>query len=94
MPPCSERSWMKNFMFNLIRSLMKLGYVSVALEEYKKATAFLYENLGYTSMEQLREIYDELMEQVHEEQSDMRVILDDLQDDYVNGSVFLRIWRV
>ena len=71
-----------------IRSLMKLGYVSVALEEYKKATAFLYENLGYTSMEQLREIYDELMEQVHEEQSDMRVILDDLQDDYVNGAFF------
>ena len=83
-----------------IRSLMKLGYVGMALEEYKKATSFLYENLGYTSMEQLREIYGELMKQVHEEQSDMQEILADLGDDCGKGAfmceygVFKKIYQL
>lgn len=83
-----------------IRSLMKLGYVGMALEEYKKATSFLYENLGYTSMEQLREIYSELMKQVHEEQSNMQEFLDDLKDDCVKGAflceygVFKKIYQL
>lgn len=83
-----------------IRALAKLGYVGMAFEEYKKATAFLYENLGYTSMEQLRELYDELMEQMHEEQSDMQIILDDLRDDLEKGAflceygVFKKIYQL
>lgn len=68
----------------LIRSLMKLGYVGMALDEYKKATSYLYENLGYTSMEKLREVYGELMEQMHEEQCDMKAILNDLREEPVN----------
>lgn len=72
----------------------------MALEEYKKATSFLYENLGYTSMEQLREIYGELMKQVHEEQSDMQEILADLGDDCGKGAfmceygVFKKIYQL
>jgi len=83
-----------------IRSLMKLGYVGMALDEYKKATSFLYENLGYTSMEQLHGVYCELMEHTHEEKSDMRVILDDLRGDYVKGAflceygVFKKIYQL
>lgn len=83
-----------------IRSLMKLGYVGMALDEYKKATAFLYENLGYTSMEQLRVLYDELMEQIHEDQSDMKIILDDMRDDFEKGAflceygVFKKIYQL
>ncbi len=83
-----------------IRSLMKAGYVGMALDEYKKATAYLYENLGYTSMEQLREVYIELMEQMHEEQCDMKVILEDLKDDNGNGAflceygVFKKIYQL
>ena len=83
-----------------IRSLMKLGYLGMALEEYKKATSFLYDNLGYTSMEQLHEVYGELMKQVHEEQSDMQEILEDLEDDCGKGAflceygVFKKIYQL
>ncbi|WP_418750836.1 BTAD domain-containing putative transcriptional regulator [Frisingicoccus sp.] len=83
-----------------IRALMKQGYMGMALEEYKKSTAFLYENLGYTSMDQLRELYDELMEQMHEEQSDIQNIRDDLRTDSQKGAflceygVFKKIYQL
>ena len=72
----------------------------MALDEYKKATAFLYENLGYTSMEQIRELYDELMEQIQEDQSDMKIILNDLRGDSDKGAflceygVFKQIYQL
>lgn len=83
-----------------IRALMKLGHVGMALEEYKKATVFLYENLGYTSMDQLREVYSELMKQIHQEQSDVQIILDDLKTDSEKGAflceygVFKKIYQL
>lgn len=83
-----------------IRALTNLGYVGKALEEYKKAVDYLYDNLGSTSLKLLHKEYDELMKQINKDQDDMKAVLEDLRADYTNGAflcdygVFKKIYQL
>jgi DNA-binding SARP family transcriptional activator len=84
-----------------IRSLNRLGYKELALQEYKKAESFLYENLGQNSLEQLHQLYeDEFVKQMHGDEKNIYEIQAELQGEFSSGpffceyTVFRQIYRL
>jgi DNA-binding SARP family transcriptional activator len=73
-----------------IRSLIRLGYTELALQEYKKAEAFLYENLGHSSsLNHLHQLYeDEFMGRMHGGEKNIHEIQMELQGDLTSGPFF------
>lgn len=69
-----------------IKALICQNKLKLATEQYKKAVDILYENLGVSPSEELREVYNELLKQTHEEEKNISAIQQELNDDNDQGA--------
>lgn len=72
----------------LIRALIGENKQKLAAEYYHRAVELLYEHLGVRPSSQLQEIYDELMKQQHDYETDLRVIQEDLKEETERKGAF------
>ncbi len=83
-----------------IIALTKQGKTNLAIAQYKKAVNLLYEKLGVTPSDQLREAYEELLKQTHEQEMDLRTIEKELREEALRGAflceygVFKKTYRL
>ncbi len=66
--------------YYFIKSLIRQRKYKLAKEQYRKTTDILYENLGVTPSEELRDLYKELLKETHEEETDIRNIIDHMDE--------------
>lgn len=64
----------------IVRSLLRQGKDSAALEQYEKATDLLYRNLGVRPSEELRALYTEIMAVEKSLETDLEVIQEGLKE--------------
>ncbi len=69
-----------------IKALIHQNKLKLAAEQYKKATDILYENLGVSPSKELRDVYEELLKQTHEEEKSIDAIKRELDDDDDKGA--------
>ena len=69
-----------------IQAMAHQNKLKLALEHYKKAVGILYENLGVSPSEELRNVYEQLLKQTHEEEKNLTVIQKELDDDAEKGA--------
>lgn len=69
-----------------IKALIYQKKFKLAAEQYKKAVDMLYENLGVSPSAELREVYNELLKQTHEEEKNINAIQQELNDDADKGA--------
>lgn len=69
-----------------IKALIGKNDIKLAQEQYKKAEHLLYENLGIRPSDELREVYEELLKQTHEQELDIVAIQKNLKDDLEEGA--------
>lgn len=72
-----------------IKALIGQNKQKLAVEQYQKAVDLLYENLGVRPSKELRDIYDELLKQQHEQELDLSIIQKELKADDNGRGAFL-----
>ena len=75
--------------YHLIKALIGQGKQNLAIEHYHKAPAMLYENLGISPSDELREIYQEIVKLKHAQEMDLGMIQRDLLEAVKPKGVFL-----
>lgn len=64
----------------LLRAYIGGNKQSLAAEHYRETVELLYDNLGVRPSEDLQEIYDEMMKQLHDQEADLNVIQEELRE--------------
>ena len=64
----------------LIRALMAQKKRKLALDHYHDATQLLYDSLGVRPSQELRDLYDELLTEQHDEEADISMVELELQE--------------
>lgn len=59
-----------------------------AAEHYRETVELLYDNLGVRPSEELQSVYDEMMKQLHEQESDLKVIQEELKEEKRKNGAF------
>lgn len=72
-----------------IKALIGQNKQNLAVEHYQKAVDLLYENLGVRPSKELRDVYDELLKQQHEQELDLSIIQKELKADDNGRGAFL-----
>ena len=84
----------------MIRVLVAQNKTKMALDHYQEAKSLLYENLGVSPSEELRNIYLKLLEETNTREMDIGAIVKDLSKDEDHGaficeySVFKKIYHL
>ena len=84
----------------LIRVLVAQNKTKMALDHYQEAKSLLYENLGVSPSEELRDIYMKLLEETNTQEMDIGAIVKDLAKDEEHGAficeygVFKKIYHL
>lgn len=73
----------------LIRVLLRQGNGVAALNHYEAATDLLYRNLGVRPSEELRALYQEIMKEQKNLETDLGVIQEDLRETMVRPGAFV-----
>ncbi len=72
----------------MIRALMGQGKVNAARNHYENATEFLYRNLGVRPSQELRSLYQRIMDVEKSPETDLSVIQDDLREAEARKGAF------
>ena len=84
----------------MIRVLVAQNKTKMALDHYQEAKSLLYENLGVSPSEELRDIYLKLLEETNTQEMDISAIVKDLAKDEEHGAficeygVFKKIYHL
>ena len=84
----------------MIRVLVAQNKTKMALDHYQEAKSLLYENLGVSPSEELRNIYLKLLEETNTREMDIGAIVKDLSKDEDHGAficeygVFKKIYHL
>jgi len=84
----------------LIRSLIKQNKIKQAEAQYKKAIDVLYENLGVSPSNELKDLYQDCLKMTHIEERNLSVIQAQLLEEHQGGpflceyGLFSRIYRL
>ena len=84
----------------MIRVLVAQNKTKLALDHYQEAKSLLYENLGVSPSEELRNIYLKLLEETNTQEMDIGAIVKDLSKDEEHGAficeygVFKKIYHL
>ncbi|MGF7002711.1 DNA-binding SARP family transcriptional activator [Lachnospiraceae bacterium PFB1-21] len=66
--------------FFFIKSLIRQKKYQLAKEQYQKTVTVLYDNLGVTPSEELRDLYKEILKETHEEEADIQSIIGGIEE--------------
>ncbi len=72
-----------------IKALLKLGNSMAALNHYETATDLLYRNLGVKPSEELRSLYQEIMKEQKNLETDLGIIQNDLRETASRPGAFV-----
>lgn len=72
-----------------IKALIGQNKQNLAVEHYQKTVDLLYENLGIRPSKELRDVYEELLKQQHEQELDLSKIQKELKADDSGKGAFL-----
>lgn len=72
----------------IVRALLRLGRDTAARQHYEQTTDLLYRNLGVRPSEELRALYVEIMSVEKSLETDLGVIVSDLQEAAARGGAF------
>lgn len=72
----------------LLKAYIGENKQNLAANHYRETVDLLYDNLGVRPSEELQAVYDEMMKQIHDQESDLNVIQDELKEEQKKRGAF------